>query len=806
MSNISNFEKLINANNNLDNWHTNFTNFINQNSFIDYDEYGYFIHNNKIPDKLNFLFTLNIKLIFQYINYRKKYNEFFEYLKSFDLEEHNNTIANIKIQEFKNKYDKIEGKTLDFDQINAIVRENKNELVIASAGCGKTTTIVGKVKYLIENIGLKAKDILVLSFTKASADEMKDRIESEVKQNITACTFHKLGLDILRKDAKDTINVCEKSVYKIIINEYKNCLNNKAYIENTVNYWACGRVDAKDEFDFEDEISYREYLKINPPTTLNKEIVKSFGELEIANFLFMNNVKYEYEKNYKYNTYTDTHMQYKPDFYLPDYDIYIEYFGIDKNGNVAPYFRNDNGIDPSVSYNESIKWKRKTHEENSTTMIEAFYYEKKAGSLIENLKTNLLKNNVVLKEKDYKEIWDEVKKNNVGIESEMCNLFATIINLIKSNDYDINYVRDMCVNNKNYLLFLDLLTPLYNYYNSYLVDNNEIDFNDMINMATRKIERKEYIHKYKYVIVDEYQDISKSRYNLLKAMRNQYFFKLFCVGDDWQSIYRFNGSDVGLITCFEKYWGKSYITSITSTYRFSDKLAQISSDFIVKNPNQIKKSIHGLQTNGFPLSIANIKYENKMDEIIEEFILNVEKGSGVLLLGRYNHDINHLKNSTRFKVHFDNNTGNVLIISNARKDVKIEFMTIHKSKGLQGDYVIILNNRNDGLGFPSKIANSGFVELLLEKSDCYPYSEERRLFYVAITRAKKKVVLITLSNKQSEFIDELICSYGQELYQLFDNKKTCPNCGGMLTIRESRYGKFIGCSNYPYCKYKDNIQ
>lgn len=147
MSNISNFEKLINTNNNLDNWHTNFTNFINQNSFIDYDEYGYFIRNNKIPDKLNFLFTLNIKLIFQYINYRKKYNEFFEYLKSFDLEEHNNTIANIKIQEFKNKYDKIEGKTLDFDQINAIVRENKNELVIASAGCGKTTTIVGKVKY-----------------------------------------------------------------------------------------------------------------------------------------------------------------------------------------------------------------------------------------------------------------------------------------------------------------------------------------------------------------------------------------------------------------------------------------------------------------------------------------------------------------------------------------------------------------------------------------------------------------------------------------------------------------------------------
>lgn len=806
MSNISKFEELENANNNLDTWYTIFNTFINQNCFIDFDEYDYFMQNNNFPVKFKLYITLNIKLILKYRKYKKKYDKFYEYLKSFDLNEHNTNIANVKIQEFREKYNKIEGKSLDYDQINAIVRDNKNELVIASAGSGKTTTIVGKIKYLIENMNLKADDILVLSFTKASADEMKNRIENEVKQNVNACTFHKLGLDILRNNAKDTINVCEKSVYKIIAGKFKNYLNNKLYLEKLIHYWSCDRIETKDEFDFTDITSYRDFLRTNPPTTLKRETVKSFGELEIANFLLINNVKYEYEANYKYNTYTDSHMQYKPDFYLPDYDIYIEYFGINKEGKVAPYFKSNNGIDPNANYNESIKWKRKIHEENKTTMIESYYYEKKDGNLIENLKKNLSKNNVVLQEQNYQEIWNNIKKDNIGIENEICNLFSTIINLIKSNDYSINYVRELCKNNTNNYTILDLLTPLYNYYNKYLVENNEIDFNDMINLATKKISKNEYIHKYKFIIVDEYQDISKSRFNLLNAMRKQNDYKLFCVGDDWQSIYRFNGSDVGLITNFKKYWGKSYITSINNTYRFSDKLAQISSNFIMRNPNQIIKYIHGLPSDEFPLSVVNIKNENKVDEIIEKFILNIENGSSVLLLGRYKHDINYLKNSKRFTTNYDNSTGNIIVKSNIRKDIKIEFMTIHRSKGLQSDYVIILNNKSSGLGFPNKIEDSAVVKLLLEKSDNYPYSEERRLFYVAITRAKKKVILITITNKQSEFIDELRRTYGYELYQSFNNKKTCPNCGGMLVIKKGQYGKFIGCSNFPECIYKDKLQ
>lgn len=191
----------------------------------------------------------------------------------------------------------------------------------------------------------------------------------------------------------------------------------------------------------------------------------------------------------------------------------------------------------------------------------------------------------------------------------------------------------------------------------------------------------------------------------------------------------------------------------------------------MRNPNQIIKYIHGLPSDEFPLSVVNIKNENKVDEIIEKFILNIENGSSVLLLGRYKHDINYLKNSKRFTTNYDNSTGNIIVKSNIRKDIKIEFMTIHRSKGLQSDYVIILNNKSSGLGFPSKIEDSAVVKLLLEKSDNYPYSEERRLFYVAITRAKKKVILITITNKQSEFIDELRRTYGYELYQSFNNKK-----------------------------------
>ena len=477
------------------------------------------------------------------------------------------------------------------------------------------------------------------------------------------------------------------------------------------------RFNVKDEFDFKNEKEYAEYLETNKPTTLKGEIVKSYGELEIANYLFSNNIEYEYEKEYKYETINKEYQQYYPDFYLPKYDIYIEYFGIDENNNVAPYFKDKNGLSASEAYNESIKWKRKIHNDNNTTMIETFYYENKQGKLITNLENKLRKYNVKIEPKSEKELWEIINKNNSGLLNEMCNVFSTIISLIKSNNYSIDYVKNINEVQSSPInkLTLELIIPLYLDYQKGLNENNMIDFNDMINMATDAVSANKYIHNYKYVIVDEYQDMSISRYKLLESMRKQKDYKLFCVGDDWQSIYRFNGSDIDLITNFEKYWGNTYQSFIERTYRFSSMMSILRGKFI----------------NGYT--------ENKSIDFLEEKLKQFDKDSTVYFLGRYSFDIDTLKNNNNFALKFNVQDNTIDITYYKRKDLKIKFLTVHKSKGLQADYVVILNNKNYGMGFPSKINDLPLIKLLLASGlDEYPYAEERRLFYVALTRSRKQ--------------------------------------------------------------------
>ena len=132
-------------------------------------------------------------------------------------------------------------------------------------------------------------------------------------------------------------------------------------------------------------------------------------------------------------------------------------------------------------------------------------------------------------------------------------------------------------------------------------------------------------------------------------------------------------------------------------------------------------------------------------------------------------------------------------------------MSAHKSKGLQADYVVILNNKNTRMGFPSRIQDSAILELLMEKADDYPYAEERRLFYVALTRAKKKVMLLTVQGRESVFVQELKARYSIEIKQASWPYSTCPQCGGRLIVKDGKYGKFLACTNYPKCRYTRNI-
>lgn len=751
-----------------------------------------------------------LKKAYRYNALLDKQNEILDVARSIPQQilRHNEYAINVRVQAAYSIIGDVEGRKLDKQQMSCIVKDVHNHLVIAGAGTGKTTTIVGKIKYLLAMKSCLPQDILVLSFTNAAAAEMSKRITDETGQNISASTFHKLGLNIITQVNGIMPKITQINLRQFIKEQLTLNMKSDAYLNLLSTYLLFNHVVSKSEFEFRSQDEYTEYLKLNPPVTINHETVKSYGEMDIANFLAQNNVYYIYESPYEIDTRTDEYGQYHPDFYLPDYKIYIEYFGVDRNNEVPTYFKSSDGITASEVYRASMEWKRSIHRKYQTTMIECYAYEKLEGNLLDALKAKLCAVGVPLVPKSSKELWEKISSENDSILYGIVKLFETLINLIKSNGYDIEIVRSLnhggtsvYANN----LLLTLLEPIFNSYCKYLVCNSEIDFSDMINTASEYIRQGKYVNRYKYVIVDEYQDVSKAHFILLDCMRKSGDYDLFCVGDDWQSIYRFAGSDIDFILNFSKYWPSSEVSKIETTYRFTQKLIEISSGFIMRNPAQIKKSIQGKTEDfGFPLAEISGYTDNAAMKLMSKRLRDIPKGSSVFFIGRYSFDFKLLTDCGLFTCQYNNKSGLIDVKSTVRPDLDMIFLTAHKSKGLQADYVFIINNKNSRMGFPSKIQDAPILDLLLNSHDRYPHAEERRLFYVALTRAKKKVFIITVSRHKSEFAVELREQYGEQLRK---EQFECPLCGGRLVKRSGPYGEFLGCSNYRLhgCTYKRKI-
>ncbi len=281
------------------------------------------------------------------------------------------------------------------------------------------------------------------------------------------------------------------------------------------------------------------------------------------------------------------------------------------------------------------------------------------------------------------------------------------------------------------------LINIINIYKLYQLELNscrELDFNDLIIKATKEIKFTDFTDKYKYIIIDEFQDTSLVRLNLILEIYKKNNCKIFCVGDDFQSIYQFTGCDLSIFLNFQKYFKNSCIKKLKMTYRNPQQLINVAGNFIMKNKNQIKKILKSNKSIKTPIKIAYFKNNKGLLNLINSLNTNY------MILGRNNKDIYKYFNKDE------------IIKKN------IIYFTIHKSKGLEADNIIIINLTDEYDSIPSKIKNDYLIDLLLgNQKDIY--YEERRLFYVALTRTKNNVYLIVPKNHKSEFIKELIKDY-----------------------------------------------
>lgn len=290
---------------------------------------------------------------------------------------------------------------------------------------------------------------------------------------------------------------------------------------------------------------------------------------------------------------------------------------------------------------------------------------------------------------------------------------------------------------------------------SELLEKHQTTFSGLIKLAIRYLRSGQIRTRFRYIIVDEYQDLSALRQEFLRLLLESSQANLFAVGDDWQAIYGFSGSRVDFTLNFRRFWGDFSLQRISKTYRFGPTIARLSSSFIMQDHTQIQKQIQSQKEDALEPVVEISGDSERLDmEVLTHYFESLPRDSSILFLGRFQIDRLRLLHCTQFKLTSDS------IEFQTRPDLKIRFLTVHQSKGLEADYVIILNNRKAKLGFPAHVKDPPLKTELVKiagelKLDQVSESEERRLFYVALTRAKKQVILLTIDGKESSFIKEL---------------------------------------------------
>jgi DNA helicase IV len=627
-------------------------------------------------------------------------------------------------------------KPLDVQQRRAVVCDEDNTLVLAGAGSGKTSVIAAKVAYLVKIKKVPTDQILLMTFGKKAAKEMSDRVLKEYGiKRINSGTIHALGKAIIDKvEGKKTLVLGDdkaavqgSQIY--IENEiYQNLLKENAVFSNRMNRFLNEFLQPlKTEWDFEKLEEWEAHISdMGGLITLSNDRVKSFEEKMIANYLFSHGISFKYEALYEVETATADKREYLPDFYLTDYQIYLEHFGVNKEGNPPPFFTESAKKD----YVEGMKWKKQLHSENKTKLICTYSYMRQEGKLIQELEKLLVENGVQLEKHPVQ--FDKLIKRS-DISEFISHVMKAFISLYKLSGYTVNELKEQLREKYDFttirsLAFLEVFEIFYEAYQKELLKLKMIDFGDMINRSCEYVEQdySKWGENYKYIIVDEFQDTASGAVKLIRAIAAKNpGCKLYFVGDDWQSIYRFNGSDVSLIQKFEEIFQDGRIVDLGNNYRSLPNVVFLGEKFITRNPHQRKKSVSAIQTQ----TRKNYVIDANVLPLIEKFIKNAcewdhIETAKVFFLGRYNEDEPNYLETLKEKF----------------KKLDISFMSIHKSKGLEADYVFFVPPKS--LHFPSQESDDPILDLVAAPREKFLSAEERRLMYVAITRAKRQVFFI----------------------------------------------------------------
>ena len=712
-----------------------------------------------------------------------------------------------ELARWQDVFDTIETKPLTPEQRLAVVVDEDATLVLAGAGSGKTSVITAKAAYLIK-AGLRhPEEILLLAFARDAATEMSERIASRAGVAVEARTFHALGMQIIGavEGQKPALapHASDDMAYLALLREIlRELVTGAAEIAAMIVGWfAHAFDDPRSDWDFQTKHEWYSEVERLDLRTLQGESVASFEELQIANWLYRNGIAYDYEPLYEHPLPGTGKRAYTPDFRLTESGVYLEHFGLRKerqrDGSIrlvtAPFVDRDD-------YLASMAWKRQVHAEHGTVLIETYSYERSEGRLLEALAEKLAPH-VRLAPRPPAEIYDRVVE--MGQVDGFTRLLGTFLKHFKGGGYRIEDCEEKARKlnmGRAAQAFLTIFGAVLREYQTRL--GPRIDFEDMISRATAHVESGRFQSPWRHILVDEFQDIASGRARLIRSLKAQQpDARVFAVGDDWQSIYRFAGSDIHIMRQFGAEFGGSFAgrtgicrsVDLGRTFRSVDRIALAARAFVLRNPAQIPKTV-------VPAGIATapalrVVWTRKADaaerliEVLSALAAGVSSGgrkTSVLLLGRYRHlDPGLAALQRRFPM------------------LNLGFKTIHASKGLEADHVVLLGADSGRMGFPSEIADDPLLSLVSPEAEPFEHAEERRVMYVAMTRARETLTILASEARPSAFVTELLAdpAFGVLGPQgVIDTPNPCGECGGrLLQAPSSSGGVWYRCEHVKLC-------
>lgn len=719
----------------------------------------------------------------------------------------NDEIATAVIQSQRPFFDTVESSPLTAEQARAVVTYDNRVNVIAAAGSGKTSVMVARAAYAVSRGLAKPEEIVLLAFNRDAAAELQTRIRRRFaaaglpSQGVEATTFHAFGLKVigLATGRKPTVapwltNNEELDVLSEIVAELKGSDRRFRYAWDWFRLLLFTRPDE----DFTEPAAPDSWDPARRATgyrAMDGTTVKSEGERWVANFLYLHGVSYEYERPYPHDTADAEHRQYHPDFYYPDIDVWHEHWGLDADGKPRPGW---------TDYLDGVEWKRALHRQHGTTLLETTWAEVMEGDGLSRLEKELVGHGIRLD-------WDPDRPPARGVkvvtDADMLRLVRTFMLHVKANSLDRDEVgRRLAAgrlrNKARARIFLDLYWPIHDTWQARLADGGYVDFEDMLVQAADHLESGRYVSPYRLVMVDELQDASQARARLTRALVAQPGLHLLAVGDDWQSINRFAGADLSVVTGFHDQFGPGPKVHLTMTFRCHQSITDTAASFVRKNPAQVRKTVVSVHDRPVDpaahegVQLRTVPSAAEVPRAIGDFLARLRDAIhggaiaadsvSVDVLGRYHQDRGLMPQATP-------------------PEIRLSFRTIHSAKGLEADYVVIPNLSAGSYAFPSRMADDPVLTLAMTGCDAYPHAEERRLFYVALTRARRGVLLISPEHNPSPFVTELIQDGLVRDVGPRPVATPCPGCRvGVLRQRSGRTGTFWGCSTFPACTYTCN--